>query len=488
MNLSKCVKKIIVLILFSYLSACSNKKVDTNYSNLQTDFDAYQYSNYVKANLKPENVNFESTQNTSHTLKSSVDRQKLISVKNRLANNKKRSTINIANTISNNGLYKTNVKGNESLLITTASLDNVIALALQNNLDIKGVKEPATASLEQYDQVEFLEDMLNQYAAFTQTKKQPQFPFPGLISLKSSIIDQSIETQRLRFKQKVQDVITQTRISYNDLQFARAEVKLLKKDISLLNSLKKELQNNYSSNTGNLDRVLQVDIDLATSRNNLQTIKNKIQSQQIKLNTLLNRDTHLILGQLDRIEKLTHHLEKDNAAYVRLAKKNRIEISVLSSELAQMDKVIQLSQRRLYPNIDAGFSRLKKGKFSKKPFIKTNKVLAKDDAYLTETKAKRKALKSKIEALKTKTIDDIQQYLTRYKNALNTHSVYINKIIPKSKVVLDIANNRYETGETTYENVINVNKTILSHRINALRAKYKAAKSKIQLERIASNS
>ena len=482
----KYLRIISLLVIVSFLSACSNKLANNNVSTLQSDLDAYQYSDYVKANLKPEVVNVESKNNTDKSLNSSINTQKVALAKRQLSNSKKQSSNNIANTISNNGLYKTTSKGNEKILMSLASLDNVLALALQNNLDIKSAKEQVSASLAKYDLVEFLEDMLNQYAAFTQTKKPPQFPLPGLLSLKSSIIDQSVETQRLRLKQKVQDVITLTRLSYYDLQFTRAEIKLIKQDIGLLKSLKKELQNNYSSNTGDLDEVLQVDIDLATSRNNLQTAKDRLNSQQVRLNTLLNRSSNLTLGQLDKIKTLNVKLPLENAKYIKQAKENRIEIAVLSSELAQMEKVIQLSQRNLYPNLDSGFSVLKNGKFSTKPKIKTNKVLAKDDAYLTETKAKMKALKSKIAALKVKTANDVQQYLTGQQIAQKTHKLYQSKVIPKSKVAQEIADNMYETGETNYASVLKAKKATLKYRLESLNAQHKVVVNKTKLDRITS--
>ncbi len=487
MKTFNCVKYINLLLMLGLLSACSNSTSQLSINKLQSDFDRYKYSSYVKANLKPEeviaekNTKLKSVQNTSN-------KQQMAFAKRQLSNSKKQSSNKIANTINNNGLYKATNRGNEKALSTKASLNNVLALALQNNLDIKSAKEQVTASLAKYDQVGFLEDMLNQYAAFTKTKKPAQFPLPGLMSLKSSIIDQSIETQRLKLKQKVQDVITQTSLSYYDLQIIRAEMILIKQDISLLSSLKKELQNNYASNTGDLDGILQVDIDLETSRNKLQTSKERFYSQQARLNSLLNLSPDLKMGALDKIRHKNSELSLDSSAYITQAQDNRVEIAILLSELAQMEKVIQLSQKRFYPDLDSGFSRTKNGQFSTKPKIKTNTFIAKDDAYLTETREKVKALKSKIASLKTKTADDVQRIIFKHSIARKTYMLYQSTVIPKSKVTLEIANNMYETGETNYAKVIEAKKLILKYRFDSLNNLKQILINKALLERLVSNN
>ena len=130
--------------------------------------------------------------------------------------------------------------------------------------------------------------------------------------------------------------------------------------------------------------------------------------------------------------------------------------------------------------------KISRSEFSTKPKIKTNDVLAKDDAYLNEIKAKVKALKLKIAALKTTTANNVQQYLSTHQSALKTQALYRNKVIPKSKVALDIAKNSYETGETSYASVIDEQIKIVKYRLAALSAQYNAIISTFRLERIVS--
>ena len=469
------------LALAVVLSACSQ---NSTLSKLQNDYDNYKYSSYVVANLKQEVL--LSTANLRQN--NSPQQPSIILLKSR----KSQSAAGLNSAIVRNDLYHTSAaikqkvagingrKATENTLAKTVSLELMIALAIKNNLDIKSAQQQAQASLEKYDQVGFLDDMLGQYAAFTKdiqlTGSNQQhrksisnaFPFPGLSALKSSIIDQSVESSRLQLKQKVQDVITQIRIAYYELQFAQEEIRLTQQNVVLLKSIKEDLQNSYSTNTGDLSGIIRVDIEIAASQNKLQVAKDKRRSQQARVNALLNLSPAFTLGKLDKLnaDKLTGNI----ADYINTGQSRRIEIVRLHSDLEKMKRIIQLSEKRFYPDFDAGYSRFQDGKFTTKPKFKNSNFFGKNDAYLSETKQKYKALQSKIVALKNTTADDIQRSYSNYQTQQRTLELYQNKVLPKAKSSLDIAKNLYETGEASYVKVIDAEEMILNYRLLSAKA------------------
>ena len=488
--------KITPLALAVFLTACSQ---NSTVNKLQNEYDNYKYSSYVSANLKQQ----ESVMAT----KAASNNIQMRSLTTKLSGRKKHSGAGLNSAISSNDLYQaisstkqkvTAINGRteaQSTLKQAASLDMVLALAIKNNLEIKSAQQQAQASLAKYDQVGFLDDMLSQYAAFTKDiqltgsnqkhKKSVSagFPFPGLTSLKASIIDQSVESSRLQLKQKVQDVITQTRIAYSELQYADKEISLTRQNVKLLQSLKEELQNNYSTNTGDLSGILQVDIQIAASQNKLQVAKDKRRIQQARVNALLDLSPSFKMGKLDKFnaEKLASNADE----YIKTGQARRIEIALLQTEIEKMRRIIQLSGKRFYPDIDAGFSRFQNGKFTTRPKIKNSNFFAKNDAYLTETRQKLKALQSKLSALKNKTADDIQSAYSNYQSQQATHALYQNKVIPKAKSSLAIAKNLYETGETSYVNIIKVEEMILNYRLLSFKAMKDMNVSKAKLIRFA---
>ncbi len=478
--MSAAMQKISLLVLLALLTSCSNTNT---LEHLQSEYDNHKYSRYVVDNLKAQPV-VAKKQKT-------LDNKSTVLVKRQLESRKKQAAGRLNGAINQNGLYQpsqallqsiarlSTQKKLEHWLKNHSSLDTVLTIALSNNLDILSAKEQAKASLAKYDQVTYLDDMLAQYAAFTKditltgsTQKHKKsvsagFPFPGLTTLKSSIIDQTVESSRLVVKQTSQDVITNARVAYYQLQFVQQEISIIIENKKLLKSLKEELKGNYITNSAELSNILQVDIEIANNDNLLLVAKDRRRATQARLNALLNISSSFSLGKLDKF--IPTEFTGDTEKLINKGKEKRIEVTRLRSDLEKMKRVIQLSEKRFYPDFDAGFSRFQKGKFTTKPKIKKNNFFAKNDAYLTETRAKVKALQSKIRALQNRTAGEIQQAISNYQSQKRTYDLYRNKVLPKAKTTLTVAKNLFETGEASFIEIIEEQEMILNYRLKAIK-------------------
>jgi outer membrane protein TolC len=468
-------------------------------NRLHKEANDYRYSSYVQHNLKARQLPPATT--TRYATRNSRVYQTQLQ---QLSNNKKRSRSRIAAVIIHNGLYTpstklqqqlSSLKGNRSpslWLEATPSLNATLALALKNNLDIKSQQQNALTNLSKYDQVSYLDDMLLQYSAFTNditltgsSQKHNRsassgFPFPALRALKASIINQSVEISRLKLKQTVQNIITQTRLAYYQLQFSQHNIELTQQMGKLLHSLKQELTNDYSVNAAKLGDILQIDIEMAENKNDVHLAKDKQQAQQARLNALLNLPTHFRLSQLDPLTPLS--LSVSSLSLIQTAQQKRIEIATLNAQVEKMQRVIRLSERRFYPDFDAGYSRFqnsmskqvgnhaKRTAFSNRPKIKSSNFFATNDAYLTETKDKVTALQAKIKALKTQTADDLQQATTRYQSQQRNYVLYQDKILPKALAALEIAKNNFETGEGSFMGIMQAQEAIFRYRLLRFKA------------------
>ena len=381
----------------------------------------------------------------------------------------------------------------ENTLKKQAALATVLSIVLKNNLAIKNSFEAAQANLAKYDQVSFLDDMLAQYAVFIKdlsltgsTQKHNKsvatgFPFPGLMTLKAAIIDQAVETARLTLKQTTQNVISQTQQTYYKLQYSQREITIIQQEITLLDALKQELNNSYSSNTADLNSVIQVGIEVDKDNNRLQVAKDQKRALEAKLNALMNVSVDLKLGRLDPLKPLKVR-HKSTKTLIKIAQASRIEVALLKSDLQKMAKVIRLSEKRFYPDFDAGFSRFQnkttkqvgsgaqQASFNTRPKVKINSYFAKNDAYLSETKQKYKALQFKIKSLETQTADDIQQALSRYQSQQRTYQLYQSKILPKAKEALQVAKNDYEADGAGYIQVLDAQEILLKYRLSSNKA------------------
>lgn len=465
-SLSNNINTVMVISSILLLSACSQGK---SVNSLQKDFDQHTYSDYVLANLNAKTPTVIPKSNNVEIPK--------INLQKRLP----QARINSESIVADNGLFKPNrEQSTVEILAKKAPLNSLLNIALKQNLEIKSSKQRLQASLKKYNQVEFLSDTLKQYAAFTKDisltgsakssvkRDSVAYPAPGLNAIKSSIIDESVKYSRLKLKQTTQDVITDVRIAYAELQTVKKETALLKDLTRQHRLLKQELQNNYETNTGDLSAILQADIDIASSENQQRLVENKHVAYQANMKNLLNLPLSTRFGDLDKLTKVK--LSTELNIFKDKAHKNRVEIELLQAELTKMSQVIKLSEKRLYTDLDAGFSRTKNGEFTTSPQSKKNNFFAKNDAYLEETRQKMAALISQIAALKNNTITNLQMNLSAYESQQSTYKLYQNIIIPKAKASLDIANNSFEAGDGDNVKIIKGKVAIIKYRLLLLKA------------------
>jgi len=492
-----------ILALSSLLSSCSqNRKMN----DFKHDYQHHAQSKYVKDNLKAGSGSIAASKKSSikGSQPSTINNKQLARTKRELVRRKAHSASRITHTIQQNHLFIANQslkqrvaalngkQETENWLNNNVGLSSVLMVVLKNNLAIQSSYQEAKASLSRYDQVSFLDDTLSQYATFTKdlalpmgSKKQSKsvtggFPFPGLLALKGSIIDQSAESSRLRLLQTVQDVITQTRIAYYELQLAFQQSVIVSKKIDLLKSLKKQLKDSYSTNTTELDNILKVDIDIEKSRNQRQNLYSNVLTQQSRLNALSNISPTFKLNKVGNLQPVTRFNISTNQLHE--ASKQRVEIAILESNIKKMAQIIRLSEKKFYPDFSAGYSRFQnktsvqvgsnasKPAFSTRPNVRKRNFFGMNDAYLNETKLKYKALQLKLAALKNTTNDEVQQMLSRYQTQQRNYRLYQSKVIPKSKTNLAIAKNAFETGDISYLKVIGIQKTIFDAQLQSLNA------------------
>jgi hypothetical protein len=442
--------------------------------------------------LKASNSAAKRTTDAARSASSQNTRKKIKVIQQQLASQKTHSQSQIKNTVYHNDLFTPSSKPSVTRLKKQGDLTTVLSFALNNNLDIQSSLQTAHSTLARYDQLSFLDDTLAQYAAFTKdlklttgTKKHNKpvsnsFPFPGLLAMKAGVIDQSVEISRLQLKQTVQDTITNVRIAYYELQLATQQTTIISRNIKLLKSLKDQLKDSYSTNTIELGKILQIDIQIEKSRNQRQLAKNRVIAKQARLNALLNLPATFKFDSINKLHPvaITHTADQ----LIQKGKQKRIEIVRLQSEIKKMQRIIKLSEKRFYPDFSAGYSRFQnqtslqtgsnasKPAFSTRPAIRKQNFFGTNDAYLTETRAKLQALTTKLRALGNQTQAEIQQLFTNYQSEKKNRSLYRSKVIPKTKTSLEIAKNLFETGDASYLNVIELEKMILDSRLLSLKA------------------
>jgi hypothetical protein len=479
-------KKLILPASLAVLLVTAGVAFAGGFSSLKKDYMEYGGSEYLKENLSVEAPITVAPENQGEGLK------ELRAVKKELGGRKSIEAKALEESIIRNGLFmpgpflwekvkqvpkdETEIKGFERLLTDEYNLETVLAVALRNNQDIKRSLESARAALEKYDQVANLDEILNQYAVFTKNlkirlgkplHKRPltlDFPFPGMLALKGNIVDKEVLIARLKLERTVQDVITRVRETYYEAVYLDNAVSVTKEVLELLRRTREVINTVYTTGKSSLNDVVKIQIEIDRVENELVETVEKKYSMQLKLNKLLDISEGFTPPVVPELTPLSlAYVEEE---LFREGEVTRNEIKMKLAKLDRMRLLIEMAEKRFYPDFTLGFSLFEnrilkqvgtdapEPAFPTRPMVRGANWFGSNDAFIRETRKKYRALEEEIEELKNSTVYEIDQALYRYENAGRLRTLFESRLVPKTKLTVEINETMYITGKVDFMDLI----------------------------------
>lgn len=494
----------IFLILFSatLIVLQANLSYETEFSQLLNDYQNYSGSEYLKKNLSPEK---ETTLFSGPTeMLHSNSRQEFEQIQKELSFRKEKEMKAFEEVILKNGLFQPpkelwdklrNYSGPtdyENLIEEQYNLQTILTVALQKNRSIKKGYEKAKASLEKYNQVSNLDEILNQYSVFTKGlniktgkpkhMKSPSmnFPFPGMLSLKGNIVDKEIALAKLELENIVQNVITKIRKTYYETVYLNEAIGITEETIGLLKRLRGVINRIYTTGKTTLNDVVKIQIEIDRRENDLLDLDEKKKTLQVTINTLLDISS---VFQPQKIENsgpniLSYKIE----GLIKEGLVNRNLLKKTVTKLERMQLIIEMAEKKFYPDFTSGYSFFQNSllkqvgtdapsqTFSARPKIKGGNWFGSNDAYIRETKIKYKALREKLEELKNNTIDEITRAINRYETADRDRQLYEIHLVPKAALTIEITEALYRTGKVDFLELIDSEARYLNYNLTLKRS------------------
>jgi hypothetical protein len=458
----------IMLLSVLLLSGCAN-----HYNDLQNSFNQHELKTYLQQDKIDETP--KSNNKKSSILQVQQDRQ----------------SQKLSNAIRKNVLFpldsaawakfETLSETDKTLqyLNKHYDLNSLLALALVRNASIQRAYQVALAQLQQYSQVQQIDDLLNQYRVFSQdlqlrtsNKKavmnQLAFPSPDAIALKGKMLEHASQQAQLTLEKTIQSVLTQVRISYFEWHYYQQASGIISEKVDLLQRLSDVSEQVYNTTKGSLDTVLILANDQAKSQSRLASIQNLIQTRLLRLNQLLNIDVHFVPQY--RSKNMQNNLRYDKAAGIKTGLQYATDIRLLQSQIDKLAVLIQLAETRIFPDLAFNSSVFNHNPLQKKYFSiqfkpKTNTVFLGNQAYLVEMKQRHKALQSQQINLKNTTTDAINIAYFNYADSRRQQDLYQKTLIPNSQSRFDINQALYETGQQSYRKMMTAYETYLDSRL-----------------------
>ena len=374
-------------------------------------------------------------------------------------------------------------------------LELLVALGYEWNPGLKSAREKIRATLEQYPQAVYLENVLRQYNAFTKqldTKVGPlthkemmamKFPFPGTLALKGQIITEDVRIAQKEFEIALRDLVTEIKLAYYDYLFVVEATLINRENQKLLQQMIAIAQAKFRVGQGKYSNVIMAQVELSKLANVIITLEQQRETIIARLNTLLNASADLPLGIPVSIEegRVVSTLDELYA----LAVQKRQEIQKQKLMISKMGLAVEMAKQMAYPDPTLGASyfenrsmpNLKHTRKMPMTFM-TQRTLnptntagfGHRDSYIHEVNVKIEVMEHRIEKLESDLRFVVKKHHFGMETANRSIRLYRQTLLPQAQQALDAANTAYQAAQIDFLSFLDAQRTLLNLRIEEQRA------------------
>ncbi len=362
------------------------------------------------------------------------------------------------------------------------SLQGVQSLILLRNASIKGAAARLKASLEGFDQVTQLDEILRQYSAFTESVMagvgpmrgsdsiRMKFPFPGVTALKGQVAEKNVEAEKYKLSLVQRDIVAQGSKAYWNLLYTHRALRITRDTLDRLDSLESVATTRYGAGKTSYQDVIKIRIGREKLGELLDTLKKQRVNLETELLTLMDLQPGISLGWPATTTPDTS-VPKPDVLYP-LALEKRQELNRMRAMVGKMERMVEMAETMIQPAFTQGYSLytdeavLQTGSSRMKPTFSTTvtptrgKGLPKNawfgsrDAYLRETKRKLDALRAELTDAEARTRLMVRKGWFDLDRARRERSLYKDRLIDLSLTSLDASTRGYESGKVSFADVI----------------------------------
>jgi len=382
----------------------------------------------------------------------------------------------------------------DARLATGIDLETLTGVALELNPTIKAAAAQLRATLEQYPQATQLDNILQQYNAFTKqletgvgptSHKQMaamSFPFPDALALKGKLIDEAVEIARRRHEIAIRDVVTELSEAYYRLLFADATIAVKKENQALLEQVINVALQAVRSGDSSSNVVIMSQVDLATLSDAIITLEEERETLIARLNSLLSRLPDAALGPPTALADVD--LNADLETLYDLAIDGSQELQEQRLRIARMRTTVTLARRMTYPDPTMGPGyfenrmRLSSGTGEEDPAFMPQRELdhrktpwfGQRDAYIREVEVRIEGMQNVLAAMEDQTRFAVKQAHFGLETARRSIALYRTSLLPQARQSLENLDSAYRSGKTDFLNFLEAQRTLLQFRLEEQRA------------------
>lgn len=375
----------------------------------------------------------------------------------------------------------------EARLAETVSLELLLAIGYEWSPAIKAARKKMRATLEQYPQAVYLDNVLRQYNAFTKqldTKiGQPRhkemaamnFPFPDMLALKGQIVTEDVQIAQREIDIALRDLVTDIKLAYYDYLYLNEAIEINRENQELLRQMIQIAQAKFRAGIGKYHSVIMAQVEFSKLSDSIITLEERRETVIARINTLLNRPADATLGT--PLPLAYEEAAQPLGELYTLALKSRQEIQKQKLVIGKMNLIIQLAGQMAYPDASLGTSYFE-NRMKLSPTFSTQRTLnpkhsasfGQRDAYIREVEIKADAMQQKLTALENVTRFSVKKHHFGMETADRSIALYRTTLLPQARSALEAANTAYQAAQVDFISFLDAQRTLLKFRLGEQRA------------------
>ncbi len=398
------------------------------------------------------------------------------------------------------------------LLKKKISPELLAAMVLLRYPGIARARDLVDAQIASYSQVEDLDLVLAQYAAFTKglmngvgssrgsSSSEMGFPFPGVTALKAQVVAQSVAAAREALTMVERNAVTDVQKAFWDLVYLASAQEITRETLVLFKNLHEVADSLYRSGKTGFQDVTRVTVKIYILEEALLTLEEKEKNIQAVILSLLNLPPKTFLGPLAKVTP-SRVVPKIEILYA-MAHQNRQELKQLRAVIGKMERMVELAETMILPGFDLGLSRYREaaivqvGSEAMTPSFAENipssmgKGLPKKIWYSTgaswlmETRKRLAAAREGLRGMEADTRKMVRMAWYEMDRAVRRSRLYGEKVVSLSATALDVSTREYESGKIAFADVAGAYSDWLQTRLEHARALSDIGISRAQLARV----
>jgi outer membrane protein TolC len=326
-------------------------------------------------------------------------------------------------------------------------------------------------------------------------RAQQTFPWPGELSGREDAAAQAARASWRRFEGVRLEVTEQVVSALHDLAYLDAAIRISRENLDLLRSFEEVVRARYRVGAGSHPELIKVQVELGQLEDRVAQLRAMRPSYVAQLNAVLNRDADAPVPEMERLPDRT--LDADPAALVEQARRSNPSLLALDDQAEEQQYLAEVARKQGLPDVTVGldYFLVDDAQDSSIPESGDDPILLsfgvtvplwrdKYRAGVREALSRRLSISFQRASEANRIAAALHRAWFEHTDADRRVRLYEQTLIPKAEESLQASLAGFRTGQTSFLDLLDTERTLLEFALAAERARADRGKALAVINRL----